>query len=119
MLTVSKQQLQQLEDSLDQRFVGRVIEFLCQQLKEPVARCDRRELEARVSSDLRTARAYAITKDADLARWCFIAFVCGSSFHEAEDIRGFLQEPLMTASAKMDFLMRSLAHSLSQKQDKD
>ena len=119
MLTISKQQVQQLESSLDRRFVSRVIEFLSQHLPEAVASLERKALEERVLSDIQVARSYDIQRDADLAKWCFVAFVCGPKFHESEDVHGFLKEPLMTAVAKMDFLMCSLAHSLAKKERRD
>ncbi|RKH11638.1 hypothetical protein D7V97_10650 [Corallococcus sp. CA053C] len=115
MLTISPKQVQDFESALDKAFVGRVIEYLAQQLPEPVAAVERPALEERVSADLKVARAYGIRRDADLAKWCFIAFVCGSAFHASEDVQGFLKDPLMTSDTKMDFLMRSLAHSLSKK----
>jgi hypothetical protein len=116
MLTISKQQEQQLEGPVERQFAGRVIEFLSQQLPDAVARIERKTFEERVLADLQQARLHGIRSDADLAKWCFIALVCGPKFHEAEDVQGFLKEPLMTAAVKMDFLMRSLAHALAKKQ---
>ncbi|MFL5358506.1 hypothetical protein [Archangium sp.] len=119
MLTITPQQVQQFQSALERQFVGRVVEFLSQQLPEAVANLERKALEQRVAADLQVARSYGIQRDADLAKWCFIAFVCGPGFHESEDVHGLLKEPLMTVDTKMDFLMRSLAHSVARKEQKD
>ncbi|MCY1032255.1 hypothetical protein OV207_12365 [Corallococcus sp. BB11-1] len=116
MLTISPQQMQQFERALDKQFVGRVIEYLSQQLPEAISAVNPQALRDRVSADLQVAGAYGIRRDADLAKWCFIAFVCGSAFHQSEDVQGLLKESLMPADAKMDFLTRSLAFALAKKE---
>ncbi|HYO55754.1 hypothetical protein [Archangium sp.] len=113
MFTISKQQMQSLESALERRFVTRVIEYLKKHLPEEVARRERKALEEQVMADIQVAKGHDIRQDADLAKWCFMAFICGSKFYEAEDIREFLKEPLMSASVKVDYLMRSLAHTLA------
>lgn len=115
MFTISKKQMHQMETSLERQFVGRVIEFLSQHLPEAVAGVERKILEERVNSDIQVAKTYGLRQDADLAKWCFISFVCGPQFHKSEDINGFLNQPLMTEASKMDFLMRSLACLLPKK----
>ncbi|NUQ76786.1 MAG: hypothetical protein HUU21_24890 [Polyangiaceae bacterium] len=111
-MKIRADQINSLATSNEDVFIVNVALFLTQHLPKLVATFDRQGLNARIKVDIAIAAGYGIKSEPDVAKWCYLSLVGGKDFHQAPDIHEFLREPLLSPSAKMDFLMRSLALTL-------
>jgi hypothetical protein len=111
-MKIRTDQINSLATSNEDVFLVNVARFLTDHLPTLVAAFDRQGLNARIKADIVIAAGYGIKAEPDVAKWCYLSLVGGKDFHEAPDIHVFLREPLLSPSAKVDFLMRSLALTL-------
>ncbi len=107
-MEISQQQWDTFARSAEDKFRGRVREFLRNHLPQHTAGLSDGDLEVRISRLRERAAAYGVSGQRAIAKWAFLALVLGEEFDRIPAIHQFLSHVDADAGKKMDLLMETL-----------